>query len=241
MRRIASLAGVSLIAGGITALVMFASAARGAPLDLPLLGGGGDDIALQQTGSNGSGTESTTTSTTTGGNGSGVTTSSTAPTASTSSTAPSTASSTSTTRGAALPSTDGPTGTTCSTPPRITATVQSIVRGGSTGIGGTCFARNTAISLTLFSDPVNLGTVTSDANGNFSVTVTVPRSVPVGAHTLTAAGAGQSASMTLLVSEALARTGMSWNLAILGLVLIAAGIIVMAGDRIGRQELIAFD
>lgn len=228
MRRIASLAGVSLIAGGVTALVLFASAARGAPLALPLVGPVGNQISIAENGSNGSGEGSgaSTSSTTIGGNGSGASTSSTT------STTASTSSSTSTS------SSSSSTTTACTA--RISSTVQSVARGSSTSVGGACFPANTSIALTLFSDPISLGTAVTDSTGTFSVIVTIPTSVVAGTHTLTAAGGGQSASISLVVSNVLVRTGMSWNLAILGLALIAAGIIVMSGDRIGRQQLIDF-
>jgi hypothetical protein len=118
--------------------------------------------------------------------------------------------------------------------------VQAVTPGGSTLLNGACFARNADISLVLTSDPVNLGTARTDASGNFSFTVTIPTNTPPGNHTLTASGAGQSATLTILVSQPLSTTGMRWNLAILGLAMVAAGIILMAGDRIGKQDLIDF-
>jgi hypothetical protein len=110
-------------------------------------------------------------------------------------------------------------------------------------VNGACFARTTDIALTLFSDPVSLGLATTDANGGFSVTVTIPSNTPVGTHTLTAAGGGQSASLSLLVSDTglvVSGSGLSWNLGILGLAMLAAGIILLAGDRISKQDLIEF-
>ena len=229
MRRFASLAGVSLIAGGLTALLLFASSARATPkLDLGSVLPGNSISPAQDPGSGDSTTtsSSSTTSTTTGGSGSGASTtsSSTSSTSSTSSSSTSSSSTTSTTRG-------GPT---------ITTNVQSVQAGGTVQVTGARWPANTDVSLVLTSDPVNLGTVRSDANGAFSVVVTIPSNTTAGNHTLTASGGGQSVSMTLVVSGKLVVTGISWNLAILGLALLAAGIIVLAGDRIGRQELIEF-
>jgi hypothetical protein len=107
-------------------------------------------------------------------------------------------------------------------------------------VSGANWPSNTDISLALNSDPVNLGTVRSDGNGAFSIVVRIPSNTSAGNHTLSATGGGQTASLTLVVSAGLGVTGLSWNLAILGVALLAAGIIVLAGERIGRQELIEF-
>ncbi|MBA3653740.1 MAG: hypothetical protein H0W70_06040 [Actinobacteria bacterium] len=112
--------------------------------------------------------------------------------------------------------------------------------GGSTGVNGACFARDTDVSLTLFSDPVALGTARTDGKGSFSLLVRIPSNTAEGNHRIVAQGAGQSASLLLTVSRGLSVTGMSWNLAILGLALLAAGVILLAGDRIARQDLIEF-
>ena len=94
----------------------------------------------------------------------------------------------------------------------------------------------------LTSDPVTLGRARTDFAGNFGATIAIPLNTAEGAHTLTATGGGQSASIPLIVSKSgtFAVTGLSWNLVILGLALFAAGVIVLAGDRIGKQELIEF-
>jgi hypothetical protein len=238
LRRFASLTGVSLIAAGLTALLFFAASARGASLPpLPLNGRG----AVIQADGSGSGAETTTTiggagsgetTTTVGGTGSGATTTTTS--ASTTTTA---AGVTTTTLASATTTTVAP----CTTSPTLSVTIQSVRAGGSTGVNGACFARNVDITLTLFSDPVVLGTVRTDGIGSFSKVITIPSNTPVGNHTLTASGSGQAASITLVVSASgFGVTGLSWNLLILGLALIAAGVIVMAGHRIGEQDLIDF-
>ncbi|GIE93175.1 hypothetical protein [Paractinoplanes rishiriensis] len=63
---------------------------------------------------------------------------------------------------------------------------------GLPGVGiaitGSGYAPFSTVYLSLFSNPVSLGTTTADANGNISVTVTVPLGTPIGNHTLLATG-----------------------------------------------------
>lgn len=49
---------------------------------------------------------------------------------------------------------------------------------------GRGFAPNSQVRATLYSDPVELGTLTTDADGSLAATLTIPSSVPAGAHTL---------------------------------------------------------
>ncbi|WP_205858644.1 CBM35 domain-containing protein [Plantibacter sp. M259] len=81
------------------------------------------------------------------------------------------------------------------------ATVQA---GSTVTVSGTGFEPDESIELVLNSDPVTLGTVTADASGGFRTTVTVPVSVPAGAHTLVATGAqsAREASTALAVTTA---------------------------------------
>ncbi|MFI5494865.1 fibronectin type III domain-containing protein [Actinoplanes sp. NPDC051859] len=68
---------------------------------------------------------------------------------------------------------------------------------------GTGFAPFSTAKVTIYSDPIELGTVTTDANGNFSVPVTVPASLAAGAHTFLAVGVdpnGASRKMALPVT-----------------------------------------
>ena len=226
-RRFVTLAGISFIAGGLAALFLFAASARAVPaVDLGSLLGGGGTITPAQTGS---GAE-TTTSTTTGGSGSGATTTSTTTGGSTT---------TSTTTGGSTTSSSSTTSTTARVA-TITTNVQSVQQGGTVQVNGVNWPASTEVGFTLNSDPVFLGSVRSDSAGGFSVVLRIPSTIPVGTHTLTASGGGKSASLTLLVSAPLVVTGMSWNFAILGIALLAAGVIVLAGERIGRQELVEF-
>jgi hypothetical protein len=62
------------------------------------------------------------------------------------------------------------------------------VAGGSLTVSGDGFAPVTEIRITMESDPVLLAITTADANGSFSVVVTIPTDAPVGSHTIKASG-----------------------------------------------------
>ncbi|WP_147543750.1 fibronectin type III domain-containing protein [Aeromicrobium massiliense] len=64
--------------------------------------------------------------------------------------------------------------------------------GASVTITGTGYAPNVPeLALELHSDPVALGTVATDAQGGFTTTVTIPETVPVGAHQVVVLHEGQ--------------------------------------------------
>ncbi|GAA2597070.1 hypothetical protein GCM10010435_90450 [Winogradskya consettensis] len=70
---------------------------------------------------------------------------------------------------------------------------------------GTGFAPFSTAKVTIYSDPIVLGTVTTDANGSFSVPVTIPASLEAGSHTFLASGVdpqGQTRQMALPVTVA---------------------------------------
>ncbi|WP_348788237.1 ParB-like protein [Leifsonia sp. NPDC080035] len=61
----------------------------------------------------------------------------------------------------------------------------ALVAGGSVTVAGTGFAANVAgVRVELHSDPVLLGTVSTDASGAFALSTTIPASVPAGAHSV---------------------------------------------------------
>lgn len=60
----------------------------------------------------------------------------------------------------------------------------SVAAGGKVTISGTGFAADASLRVELRSDPVDLGTITADADGAFSRTLTIPASTAVGVHTL---------------------------------------------------------
>lgn len=61
------------------------------------------------------------------------------------------------------------------------------------------------VTLTLYSDPVQLGVVNADANGEFAMSTRIPDTVPAGLHTLVALGAmsggRQAAALSVLASS----------------------------------------
>lgn len=115
------------------------------------------------------------------------------------------------------------------------------------GITGRGFTAGEKVVLTLGSDPITLTTVTTDDNGGFSVTVTVPATATAGDHTVVGVGqdSGLRASAPLSVTEqgapsepgngsepgnqghggGLAITG-AWGL---GLVSLAAAVLLVTG------------
>lgn len=79
------------------------------------------------------------------------------------------------------------------------ATVQA---GGTLSGDVTGAAAGEQLDLTLFSDPVALGSVTATAAGTAAFSVTVPASVPAGVHTLQVAGPSGVATATVTVTAA---------------------------------------
>jgi hypothetical protein len=69
---------------------------------------------------------------------------------------------------------------------------QTIVAGSANCSPG--FAAGARVTITLESDPVQLGTVTADADGQFSTPVTIPGDAPSGSHTVVATGQGANGS-----------------------------------------------
>ena len=95
----------------------------------------------------------------------------------------------------------GPNGST------LTANTPSAPPGGGLGVQGSGFAPNSLVTLVLHSTPVGLGTVTADANGNFTDTVTIPADTPPGDHTIIATDPdGDSASTAIVVSGTVTTT-----------------------------------
>ncbi|MEV4510246.1 IPT/TIG domain-containing protein [Dactylosporangium sp. NPDC049525] len=115
---------------------------------------------------------------------------------------------------------------------------------------GTGFAPHSTATITIYSDPVVLGTVVTDQDGNFTKAVTVPPALAAGAHTLAAQGVdpdGNPHAMKLSVTVAtsdLAVTGAPVaRLAVSGLLMLLAGICALRAGRqrrrYGRHEVVA--
>jgi hypothetical protein len=73
-------------------------------------------------------------------------------------------------------------------------------------VTGTGFAPSSPVSLTLHSDPVEVGTATTDDTGSFTAEVTVPAATEAGDHTVVAAAespaAEASAPLTITAAPA---------------------------------------
>ncbi len=94
--------------------------------------------------------------------------------------------------------TTAPGSTTSSTTPAAGVTLSTTATdpGGQVGLVSDGWAVNTPVDVTLHSDPVDLGTFNADANGNLSVTVTIPADTPVGDHYIELIGTGATTGGT---------------------------------------------
>jgi hypothetical protein len=86
----------------------------------------------------------------------------------------------------------------------IAASAASVAQGSTLTVTGTGFGAEEEVALELHSAVISLGDTTTDADGSFSVTVTVPTDAAVGAHEVVATGAmsQRSASASLAVTAA---------------------------------------
>ncbi|HEV7949346.1 MAG TPA: esterase-like activity of phytase family protein [Glaciihabitans sp.] len=86
-----------------------------------------------------------------------------------------------------------------------------IVAGGKLPLSGAGFAPGTELTVTMFSEPVVLGTVTTSSTGTFAVNYTVPASASAGVHSIVVTGPnGLSVERSFTVVAAapvLAKTG----------------------------------
>lgn len=152
---------------------------------------------------------------------------------------------------------------TVQSPPVVPATVPTKDDGDITGpagpitavqagqeltLQGLGFAPLSTVQLTLFSAPVSLGTTVTDADGRFSVRVTLPAGLTAGTHTLVATGINPDGTTRYLVTTvtvaasgdgvagapALAATGADTAVPLAGGVaalLVGAGLLVGARRR----------
>ena len=90
--------------------------------------------------------------------------------------------------------------------PTVTVAPQTVEAGKSVTVTGTGFAPSSPVSLTLHSDPVEVGTATTDDTGSFTAEVTVPANTETGDHTVVAAAespaAEASAPLTVTATPA---------------------------------------
>uniref|UniRef100_UPI002629284C GH92 family glycosyl hydrolase n=1 Tax=Microbacterium sp. TaxID=51671 RepID=UPI002629284C len=121
----------------------------------------------------------------------------------------------------------------------IELSTDTVTQGGSFELIGRGFAAGEQVTIELHSDPIDLGTATTDGNGAFRIQVTVPADAPASDHTLVVTGAdsGLSAEAALTVTAAAAggdgglpSTGGFVPVALIGLLLgllLAGGVLVM--------------
>ena len=111
----------------------------------------------------------------------------------------------------------------------------SAVAGDTITLTGDGFQPGEALEVWLLSTPVQLATLTADANGAFTATVTIPANVPPGAHTLEIRGAqSPTFSQGFTVFAKLAETGSSPSvgpIAVAALLLAGAGAALMVLKR----------
>ena len=68
--------------------------------------------------------------------------------------------------------------------------------GGRVDIEGSGYRPGTQIDFWFYSTPTRLGTLTADAEGKFSAHFTIPKSAPVGQHTIKIDGISKSGKLT---------------------------------------------
>jgi hypothetical protein len=86
--------------------------------------------------------------------------------------------------------------------PALQVTPQQVTAGDPVTITGSGYPPGAPVQAELFSDPVLLGSTTTDAAGTFRLTVGVPRDTPPGFHTLrvSVVGGTVAAETTISVS-----------------------------------------
>lgn len=92
---------------------------------------------------------------------------------------------------------------------QLVTTLEEVLPGGTVGVGGGGFAPGSIVTLTLFSEPVELTRLTVGGDGTFWTTVTIPEATAAGVHRIVATGVGptgaaRSIEITINVSSALA-------------------------------------
>ncbi len=89
---------------------------------------------------------------------------------------------------ASVPESDGP----LTAPP---GAASGVAKGETITITGTGYKPNSVVTILIYSEPQVLTAVMTDGTGSFTVEVTVPAGLPVGQHTLVAAGVDPSGAM----------------------------------------------
>jgi hypothetical protein len=99
--------------------------------------------------------------------------------------------------------------TTAAVPPSLVTDKTTVPQGGKVVVTGKGYRSNDHVDIYLNSTPVLLTTVPTDGSGAFSVTVTIPTTTVVGAHTIEGIGldpAGEPLSLTVPLTVTAAGT-----------------------------------
>ncbi|MBS1674619.1 MAG: hypothetical protein JSS74_11725, partial [Actinobacteria bacterium] len=121
----------------------------------------------------------------------------------------------------------------------------SVSAGGSITIAGSGLEENEKVALELHSTPVSLGSATSDADGAFSATVTIPANTTPGEHhvvAILADGSQITAALTVVAAGSVAGGGLaltgadSGSFLLLAVVLLALGLGLVVARRRLRAE-----
>ncbi len=85
-------------------------------------------------------------------------------------------------------------------------TLSATATDGGWKVSGSGFTPGQQLALTLHSDPLPLGTVTADGEGNFAADVTIPAGAVAGNHQIRAVGASSAGAAAVTVAEAVEPT-----------------------------------
>lgn len=85
----------------------------------------------------------------------------------------------------------------------------TVAQGGTLGVSGSGYDPNSSANLQIFSTPADLATVTTDAQGRFSVTVTIPANTVPGRHTISGTGYRNGAPYQLTADLTVTAAGAS--------------------------------
>lgn len=142
--------------------------------------------------------------------------------------------------------------------PRVVLGSSTVTAGGSLAVAGSGFVAGEQVTVTLFSDPVVLATLTADGSGAVAAVVTIPVATPNGAHTVEMLGSTSARRATAALqvnggtpqpgtsvggpgsaapgdtSDGLALTGFAPSASLLVAVLVLLAGVLLVGRR--RQE-----
>ena len=126
--------------------------------------------------------------------------------------------------------------------PTVYTSVSAIGPGGTLTVSGSNFTPNVTVTITLHSDPVVLGTTTSNGSGAYFLVMTIPSDTVPGTHTIIASDAQGDTASTLLVVTGAVPLATSSGLAFTGadiaalsgvgaIALALGGMLILTGRR----------